>query len=443
MMGVSRVNALKPIKEALNMKFTGNETTNQRIERITSEHAVIGIDIAKDIHAAQATDFRGRTLTPRHLSFTNTREGFEKLLRWMQEACNKHSKTSILVGLEPTGHYWHNLADWLLEQGIEVVLVNPVTTHRNKENRDNSPSKNDPKDALVIADVVSRGYYTDYAPQEPVFEQIKAVMSEREYWSKQAVDLSNRIVRWIDLYFPEFRRVFPEWDGIRSLATLKAFALPADLRFLQVDEVIEGWRSQGMRRVAGASGRVKAVQLLDAAAHSVGKSNTADAARQEILRLVQFYEETLRVLGAMQQEIEARLEKVPFMEQLRSVHGLGTITIAALLGCAGDLRHYAHGRQLLRRAGLNLAERTSGKHKGQIKLSKRGDSMLRKYLFMGTLALVRQNPDFKQRHEHNQLKGMPKMRSIIKLIGKLARIVIGMIQRGETYRSPMRDSVAA
>jgi hypothetical protein len=41
-------------------------------------------------------------------------------------------------------------------------MVNPDTTKRNKENRDNSPSKSDPKDALVIADVISRGYYYEY-----------------------------------------------------------------------------------------------------------------------------------------------------------------------------------------------------------------------------------------------------------------------------------------
>lgn len=443
MMGVSRVNALKPIMEALKMKSTRNDATNQRIERITSHHAIVGIDIAKDVHAAQVTDFRGRTLTPRHVSFTNTEAGFQKLLHWMQEAGAKHGKTSFLVGMEPTGHYWHNLADWLLKQGIEVVLVNPVTTHRNKENRDNSPSKNDPKDALVIADVVSRGYYTNYAPQEPVFDRIKAAMSAREYWVGQSIALGNRIVRWIDLYFPEFRSVFLEWDGVRSLATLKAFPLPVDLQQLNADEVMEGWRSQGMRRVAGASGKAKAVELLNAAAHSVGKSNTNDAARHDIFRLLHVYKETQLILEEMQREIEALLEQVPVVQQLRSLHGLGTITIASLLGCAGGLHHYAHGRQLLRRAGLNLAERTSGKHKGQIKLSKRGDSMLRKYLYLGMLSLVRQNSDFKHWHARNQLKGMSKMYSIFKLIGKLARILIGMIQRGEMYSSGSQDTLVA
>ena len=69
-----------------------------------------------------------------------------------------HGMNDVIVGMESTGHYWFNIAHWLVQQGIDVVLVNPLTTKRNKENRDNSPSKSDPKDALVIADAVSRGY---------------------------------------------------------------------------------------------------------------------------------------------------------------------------------------------------------------------------------------------------------------------------------------------
>lgn len=67
------------------MKFTKSEAINQRIDQITMKHAVVGIDIAKDVHAAQITDFRGRVLTPRHLSFSNTLEGFERLISWIQD----------------------------------------------------------------------------------------------------------------------------------------------------------------------------------------------------------------------------------------------------------------------------------------------------------------------------------------------------------------------
>jgi len=120
------------------------------------------------MHVAQVTNFRGIVLAKRHLTFKNAIEGYEKLQRWMDELQRKHQLKTVIIGMEPTGHYWWNLANWLANKGLNVVLVNPATTKRNKENRDNSPSKSDPKDALVIADVVCRGYYYDYTRQASV-----------------------------------------------------------------------------------------------------------------------------------------------------------------------------------------------------------------------------------------------------------------------------------
>jgi transposase len=425
------------------VKFKRNQVTNQRIERITMQHAVVGIDIAKDIHVAQITDFRGRVLTSRHLSFSNTREGFERLAHWIRDVQAKHRLSSTLIGLEPTGHYWFNLTHWLQEQGIEVALVNPMTTHRNKENRDNSPSKNDAKDALTIADIVCRGWYTEYSPQAVTFARLKTVMSDRESWVRWSISVGNRIVRWIDLYFPEFRRVFKEWTTLRSLASLHQFPLPEDLRGKTVDEVIEGWRKQGMKRAGGVSGRATAARLLAAASTSIGESGVAEEARKDLQRLLHLYQDVSEALQDMQKNVETLLQLIPLAEQIQSMGGLGTITTAAILGFAGNLSHYAHGRQLLRRAGLNLAERRSGKFVGQIKLSKRGDSALRKYLYLGMVSLVGQHPDFKRWHARNQAKGMSKQASIFKLIGKLARILIGMIRHGETYRSDRSAQPAA
>ena len=68
---------------ALIMKFKQIDGQNQRIEQISTSHLVVGIDMAKEIHVAQATNFRGIVLAKRHLPFTNNLEGFSKLLRWV------------------------------------------------------------------------------------------------------------------------------------------------------------------------------------------------------------------------------------------------------------------------------------------------------------------------------------------------------------------------
>jgi transposase len=99
-------------------------------------------------------------------------------------------------------------------------------------------------------------------------------------------------------------------------------------------------------------------------------------AKQDLQRLLEEYERIVSILEEIEQNIVALLGEIPMASQLRSIRGLGPIYTAAIMSGAGDLKQYAHGRQLLRKAGLNLAESMSGKRKGQIVLSKRGDATL-------------------------------------------------------------------
>ncbi len=56
------------------------------------------------------------------------------------------------------------------------------------------------------------------------------------------------------------------------------------------------------------------------------------------------------------------------------VSGIGRDTVAGFFAEVGDLRDYQHPRQIVKLAGLSLKENTSGKHKGQTKITKRGRS---------------------------------------------------------------------
>jgi len=259
------------------------------------------------------------------------------------------------------------------------------------------------------------------------------MMSDREFWVTNSVRLQNRIVRWLDIYFPEYASAFKDWTCPRSIATLKAFPSPSDLRGQTIEGVISGWRAY-MKRAGGTTGRQKAAELLSKARQSVGESASLREAKQDLKRLLDEFERIADILEQFERELGTVLEGIPQVSQLRSIKGLGTIYIAAILSSAGDLRQYAHGRQLLRRAGLNLAESMSGKRKGEIVISKRGDAKLRKYMYLATLTLVGTNPVFRQLHENNvQVKHMSKQQSVFKVLGKLARILVGMVQNEDSF----------
>ncbi|WP_156417406.1 transposase, partial [Paenibacillus etheri] len=75
-------------------------------------------------------------------------------------------------------------------------------------------------------------------------------------------------------------------------------------------------------------------------------------------------------------------------QKLLTIRGVNVTSLAGVLGETGDLSGYAHGNALLRHAGLNLAEASSGKWRGKMVLSKRGRPRLRRFLYLMTMCMV-------------------------------------------------------
>lgn len=247
------------------MNFKMQNKQNQLIERITNRHLVVGIDIAQQFHVARAVNYRG-IVVGHPLTFENNDEGFTKFLSWIKELKRINRLDTAIVGMEPTGHYWLNLSKWLFEQNVEVVTVNPHLVKRNKENRDNTQSKSDKKDALVIADVVKNGYYTLIHHSPESIEKLRVLMSNRDMIVKRLVSSINQINRWVDIVFPELRQVFKDVTAKGAIANLRLFPTPVELCSLQPQDIIMGWKSV-MKRHAGVP---KAHSLIDLANKSVG-----------------------------------------------------------------------------------------------------------------------------------------------------------------------------
>jgi transposase len=211
--------------------------------------------------------------------------------------------------------------------------------------------------------------------------------------------------------------------GKGAIATLWLFPTPAELRSMEAQDIVKGWKTV-MKRHAGLK---NAQCLIELAKNSVGSKQAHDAYKLHLEQLLEEFNLATTQLERVEQEVNGVLEQITFAKKILAIEGISNISLAGILGEAGDLSGFAHGNSLLRHAGLHLAEASSGKWKGQIVVSKRGRSRLRLYLFLATLSLARNNSDFKQIHFHNvKVKKMKKMKSIIKLVGKLARILVAI-----------------
>lgn len=179
------------------MKYNKKTRKNQRIEELTATTLITGVDISKEKHFARATDFRGIELGKRCI-FENNRQGLTILLAWMKQLQINHGKDKIVLGIEPTGHYWFCMAEFLRQHGVRVVLVNPDHVKKSKEFEDNSPTKNDHKDAILIADLVKNGKYTEPIAPKSIYADLRILMNHRDRLNVNRNQVKNRIHNWLD-----------------------------------------------------------------------------------------------------------------------------------------------------------------------------------------------------------------------------------------------------
>ncbi|PAD65953.1 IS110 family transposase [Bacillus sp. 7586-K] len=401
-----------------------NYNQNHKIAQITPKTLIIGIDIAKHHHVARAQDYRGIELGSTCF-FDNTQEGFSYFIEWINQLKETNKMESVISGMEPTGHYWLNLAHILKEKQIKFVTVNPLHVKHSKELDDNSPTKNDVKDAKVIAQLVKDGRYAEPTIPQGVFAELRVAKKLRDLLTVDLQIVQGQVHNWIDRYFPEFFTVFKSWEGKAALHLLKLEALPHEYKKYTEEELLVYLRKEVKRSIG-----MKKIQALKKAANrSIGIRQGAMMAKMELRTLIQKYELIQAKFEELDRSLDTLLQDIPGVSQMLEITGIGRETVAGFYAEVGDLNEYSHPRQITKLAGLSLKENTSGKHKGRTKITKRGRKKLRALLFRASMILVAKNKAFKALHQYyttrpdNPLK---KMQSLIALCNKLIRILFSI-----------------
>lgn len=409
-----------------------SNTQNKKIEAITETTLVIGIDVGNETHYARAFDYRGIEFSKKAFKFSNSEVGFEMFKAWVLDIKEKHEKEKVVPGMEPTGHYWFNLGKFLQDNEMKPVLVNPHHVKKSKELDDNNPTKNDRKDPKVIAGLVKEGrYMIPYLP-EGIYADLRTASNMRFQIQSELTRVQNRISRWFNIYFPEYKTVYGKPDAISGMMVLKKAPLPEDILTLGVEGVNQIWRDAKIRAV----GKKRAQTLVEAARHSVGTKEGATAARIEIRMLLEDYESRNSRLQEVMLLIEELVKQIPMAEKLMEIKGVGIKTVSGFLAEVGDITRFSSPNELQKLAGLALVENSSGKHRGQTRISRRGRKRLRYLLFEVAMSLVGKNPEFGALHHYytsRKINPLKKMQSLMAVAAKLIRVFYAMLTKGVEY----------
>ena len=409
-----------------------SNTQNKKIKEVTEKTLVVGIDVGSEFHYARAFDWRGIEFSKKAFRFDNTEAGFEEVKAWILHIQTEHDKDKVIPGMEPTGHYWFNLGKFLQDGGMRPVLVNPHHVKKSKELDDNDPTKNDRKDPKVIAGLIKDGRYMyPYLP-DGIYADLRTASNLRFQIQSELTRIQNRISRWFSIYFPEYKDVYGNPDAKSGMMILKAAPLPEDIVTLGVDGVNQIWREAKLKAV----GMKRAKILVSAAEHSIGNREGGTAARLEIRMLLEDYESRATRLQEIITLIESLVEQIPMAGKLLEIKGVGIKTVSGFLAEVGDISRFDNPKQLQKLAGLAIKENSSGKHKGETTITKRGRKRLRYLLFEVAMSLVSKNEEFAQLHRYyttRSVKPLKKMQSLMAIACKLIRIFYVMLTKEVDY----------
>ncbi len=198
------------------------------------------------------------------------------------------------------------------------------------------------------------------------------------------------------------------------------------------------WRppTPEMRELQALVRRLEALQEMHTAEVNRLSSGVAvEAVRESVEELIAHLDEQIKRTERL---IRDHINQHPGLRGqaalLDTIPGIGEATAAALLAEVPDIKQYKSARQVAAFAGLVPRERQSGSSvRGRVRLSKIGNSRLRKALYFPAVTALRCSPFFQRWADGLRQRGKSKMAVIGAAMRKLVHLAYGVLKTGKAF----------
>lgn len=405
-------------------------------ERISRETLVIGVDVGNAWNAVGFMNKEGNVLGS-CAKLYNSLEGFEQFIK-MTEGCKaKHGMNSVLIGMEPTGHYWRKLAYFAKDQGYEVRFVRTTALKHHREIDESSSAKSDKRDALTVANITREGKYIDTVIEDGVVRQLRTLSKVRERLLRYSVGAKNALHAALDDYFPELHEIFWSMNSRSLWAILNLCPFPEDVVSMKVSTLRE-LIARSARKKAGAARKAKA--LYEAAKKSIGVKRIGSADRYRVKICLEEVKRTVLMLKDIDRQMKSTLKEIPSSEYLLSIPGIGPLSAAIFFGELGDPAYFQNARQIVKYAGYDPQESDSGYRISRKFISKKGRWLLRKCLFFMSMRVIVLTNYFQKYYQRklqtkNRVGQLPRRKEILCAVAiKLIKVIFALLRDKRRFR---------
>ena len=332
------------------------------------------------------------------------------------------------IVIEPSGVYGDTLRYQLNQQGYTVFKINPKRVKDASEVYDGVPSSHDAKAAYLLGRLFWENTCRVWEPESESQRQLDALTHHYHQHQKQHDKLRNHVEAKVHRHWPELTQSFDS-NSITREALLTDYGDPA---------LFSSDTEQAFQAIHKASrGKVKA-EKVDAFIHASQESLGIPCLPEERAYLqalgAELRHHRLKIKG-IRTKLEQYLDEDPAHKTLLAVTGL--IATAFMIANNLDPANYPSAGSYLKAMGLNLKERSSGKHQGKLKITKRGSSTVRYYLYFAVMRLIQQDSLMKQWYE-NKVKrdgGQAKLKALIAVMRKMVKGLWAASHHGEVFDS--------
>jgi transposase len=382
---------------------------------------IVAIDVAKEDFYAAIVGENGQT---------------HQILKWVHPAESRAflglvellgGPKRVEVVMEPSGSYGDAIRAALDRAGVAVFRVNPKRVHDAAEVYDGVPSLHDAKAATLIAKLHLGGVSEPW-PSEPKHQrQLTAALRILEIHEKEIGRNRNRLEGLLARHWPGASSIMST-DSATMLELLIEFGGPAAI-IEREDEARTLMRKTG--------GHFLTQEKIDALIESAHSSLGVPQLDEELQLFSEVASEARRHQKAAKRA-RAKVEKLVLIEgtatePLASV--VGKTTAAVLVASAGAPTKFDCPSAYVKALGLNLKERSSGKTKGGLHITKRGPGIARVFLYYAALRLIQRDRIIRAWFAKKISRDAGcKQKALIALMRKLAS-ALWHVARGDVFDS--------
>ncbi|MDH4137831.1 MAG: IS110 family transposase [Anaerolineae bacterium] len=362
----------------------------------------VSLDIHKYFHVVMLHNALGEIVTTT-FEIDIFQAGFDQLCRAIDEAVARTNAQVVLVGMEPTGHYFENLARHLHQRPQPVTLINSFAVSRNREQQMMRREKDDEIDVAAVGDLLRRGEGTPFQPVSGIYLEMQHLSRVRLSRVKIQTALKNQIIGHLDRLFPglviqgqvareRYEPLFVAdfWSCQTLQHLIRVCPDPRQLATMAPEDLRAAFHAHSF-----ALGVKTAARIITYSQKVLLSDPEVIAIRRELLAHdLALLAEVERLIAELEDRLHALLQQTPYWVWTK-VRGLSLTQVASLAAAIGDPSHYTYAAQVFRRSGLVSGRNDSGtrRHKGKGKrVVKTGDVYLRRALMTAIMSLIRHQP---------------------------------------------------